>query len=304
MMNYNDFLDSNYSEDACDDALPEYSFDTTAFSIFLQDIKHTAQLTWDEEQELSRTLVECSCFSDHDLTKKCSECTESIHTIVLHNIPIVIKLSKLYPKSAISRDDLTGYGILGLFIAASRFDYRKNVAFIYYGVYWIRYMIDQALRNCSGTPVLPYGKIRKIKKIMKVLSEMDKTEISLANMKVLSEKSGISPDDIEKLQLYMYKVVSLEESPAIADESPSILDTIVVQERQDLVCKELYRILTPLQYAVVSRYCGLLDGSSYTFKSIAESLGQTVECTRLQYAAAIERLKESNLLRLLYNEMD
>ena len=110
----------------------------TIYEIFHSEISKFPLLSSEEEKELARRIQE-----EGDM--------EAFERFVLGNLRLVIACAKRVKErvgqdqSILSFMDLIQEGIIGLMIAVSRFDYRKNTRFSTYGVPWIYQKMKVAL---------------------------------------------------------------------------------------------------------------------------------------------------------------
>lgn len=74
------------------------------------------------------------------------------------NLRFVIQVARSYQGMGLELEDLIGFGNIGLFEAADRFDASKNVKFITFAVWYIRAEIQKALNDMSRVVRIPSHK--------------------------------------------------------------------------------------------------------------------------------------------------
>lgn len=74
------------------------------------------------------------------------------------NLRFVIQVARSYQGMGLELEDLIGFGNIGLFEAAYRFDASKNVKFITFAVWYIRAEIQKALNDMSRVVRIPSHK--------------------------------------------------------------------------------------------------------------------------------------------------
>jgi len=275
--------------------------DSSAFKLFFSDIKNTRLLSSREEIDFSAELLKCPCFAVKAVSKKCNKCKHIIDTLVLHNLPLVVRIARKYKSDSISLQDLIGFGIYGLFTAAAKYDHRKKVRFSSYASYWIRDEILNALRTCSGVPSIPPYKITKVWKISKAIRDLSQENVDVTPENIAIH-TGFSVVDVLQLQQLLYQVTSLDDIE-ITSEQASIEQCFCEQEREHLTKKELERILSSSQMTIICSYYGLCGHLEYNFKDISKICALSLERVRQIHSEAIEILKESKLLKVLYGEL-
>ena len=103
---------------------------------YLESIKEYPTLTRAEEIEVAKRIEA----GDSAATRE----------IVEANLKFVVNIAKGYRSSGVPFCDLIMEGNLGLYKAAEKYNYRKGVKFITYAVWWIRYMITEAIKKFNG----------------------------------------------------------------------------------------------------------------------------------------------------------
>ena len=111
---------------------------------YMNEIKKEDLLTADEEQALAEQIKKGS--------------TAAINKLVTANLRFVVQVAKQYQGMGVELEDLIGYGNLGLFEAAKRFDAKRGVKFISFAVWYIRAELQMALNNVGRTVRIPSHK--------------------------------------------------------------------------------------------------------------------------------------------------
>ena len=81
--------------------------------------------------------------------------TAARNQLVENNLRFVIQVARQYQGMGLELEDLIGFGNVGLFEAAERFDPDKGVKFITFAVWYIRAEIQKALNDMSRTVRIP-----------------------------------------------------------------------------------------------------------------------------------------------------
>jgi RNA polymerase sigma factor (sigma-70 family) len=269
-----------------------------ALNMFLQDIKCVKQLTKEQERALSKTIKECKC--SLTLEDKCPECRKAINLFVMHNLPLVIKIAKNYKNANVPLPDLIGFGVYGVFIAASKYDGTKNVRFASYASFWIKDKILYALRACSGMPKIPTFLITKVRKVSRAMANDRST-----SSEDISSHTNLPIDLVERLRLLLYQTVLLEDQGADLDEykAKSPEDEYCGKERIALIEKMVNKLLPEQELFVMSHTYGLFGNEIMTLKEIGGRLDLGVEKIRQIRNNAVDLLRSSNVLKDLHEEL-
>ena len=94
-----------------------------------------------------------------DLTQRMSAGDAAARNRLIEgNLRFVIQVARSYQGMGLELEDLIGFGNIGLFEAADRFDASKNVKFITFAVWYIRAEIQKALNDMSRVVRIPSHK--------------------------------------------------------------------------------------------------------------------------------------------------
>jgi len=280
---------------------------------FLQDIRAIARLSRHEERELSQKIIDCACYNTTKLEEKCPACTESIGIFVTHNLLLAIKVSSGYLRdNVIPLPDLVGYGIMGLFKAAAKYDHRKNVRFASYAAFWIKDAVLRAFRTCANTPSIPTYLMARLWKVAKIIKQLETEEDALNIHNIPTEAlighTGLSEKDVEILRSVLGAPIFLEDISEQSQETsivapvPTPEDLYTYKERRRLILELIQDRLTPLQLEIIIGFFGLGGEPVETVQLLAIKSGLTVAQIKVVKDDALELLENSDVLELLYKE--
>lgn len=102
---------------------------------YINDISRYSRVSREEEIELGKKIKK------HD--------KDAIDTLITANTGLVMFVANKYRHKGVLYEDLIGEGNIGLVIAASRWNYKKNTRFSTYAIVWIKKQILFALNNKS-----------------------------------------------------------------------------------------------------------------------------------------------------------
>jgi len=105
---------------------------------YLKDIKKKGSLSLAQEQELVNSA---------DIASR--------NKLIEANLKFVIQVANKYRGMGLQLEDLIGFGNIGLFEAAAKFDTSKNLKFITFAVWYIRAEIQKALNDLSRVVRVP-----------------------------------------------------------------------------------------------------------------------------------------------------
>lgn len=192
---------------------------------------------------------------------------KAIESFVLKNIFLVLKICHKYKRKEFDFEDLVGYGILGLFTAAQKFDPTRENRFASYARYWIKDAVMKAIREYSGMPKIPVYLVKNLWCVSRILSKND--EISDED---LAERAGILEKDATYLRSLMFKFIQFDAS-YIKGSPVTPEDEYALKERDKLIHETLHKILTKNEFTVLAHTHGLYGYTKMTFVCIENELG-------------------------------
>lgn len=250
-----------------------------------QQDKHKT-LSREEEVKLG-TIIQSS--SSTDAAKQ-----KAIQTLVLKNILLVLKLCHKYKRKEFELEDLVGYGILGLFTAARKFDPSRKNRFASYARHWIKESMMKAIREYSGMPKIPVYLVKDLWNITRILSKNDEY-----NDDQLAELTGIPKNNVTYLRTLLFKSVQFKaEYVEVSPITPE--DEYAQKERDKLILTTLKKLLTIDEFEVLAHTCELWGYAKMTFAMLESDL--RIKNPRKLKADALKKLSKNNILKILYEE--
>ncbi len=256
-----------------------------ALQAYYAQIRQTALLSAEEEQELSR----CIQRGDNDARKK----------LIESNLRLVVKIAKVYMSPDVSLLDLIQDGNLGLLKAAGRFDHKKGVRFSTYAAWWIKQAITRSLANRRRPIRLPHRKEDALKRIQRAYNFLSQRLMRTPTVDEIAEEVQLDRDDIVEIMNAAVSPVSLDST--INEDNGTILDIfedysytpdgmVMEQALRDAALKSLEQLKTREQQVLRFRYA-LDGGERYTLKKISDEMGISPETVRQIEMRAIKKLR-------------
>jgi RNA polymerase primary sigma factor len=113
---------------------------------YLNEIKKPGLLTAGEEKELARAAQAGD--------------RKAMDRLIVCNLRFVTQVARKYQSMGIPMEDLIGFGNLGLFEAAQKFDPDRGFKFITFAVWYVRSEIQKALNDLSRVVRIPSHKTK------------------------------------------------------------------------------------------------------------------------------------------------
>jgi RNA polymerase sigma factor (sigma-70 family) len=270
--------------------------DTIVFDVTLKDylteIDEASLLTWEQEYELGRRVVE-----DNDPWAR--------EQLVRSNLRLVVNIAKKYAGRGMGLSDLIEEGNLGLIKAVDYFDPERGTRFSTYAAWWIKQGIKRALlENVQPVHVPTYmvslinqwrhtaaevesrlGRKLAVEEMAHLMHmPMRKAKIIHRIVEVLSNAGeSLNGDDQDENQVLE---ATLEDEHAGRPEDP------LVQDEEKSKAMLLLDQIDPRDAEVLRLHYGLDGRRPMTLKEIGKKLGLTRERIRQIRRDALTMLYE------------
>jgi len=264
--------------------------DSNSLGVYFREIARIPLLTRDEEIKLAKRV------------RKGDE--KALAVLVTSNLRFVVSVAKKYSGLGLSLEDLVSEGNAGLIRAARRFDERRGVRFLSYGVWWVKQAMLQALAEQVPVVRLPLNRTGLMHRMQKKADELRKAlereptyaeigkALSLTEHEVadtlestrtfLSLDGGIDGND-EEVGLLEF----LEDSSAASPDERVTRSTL----REDLEAAVL--TLPPREAEIIRLYFGLGSDRGQTLEEIGTKFRLSRERVRQIKEVAIRRLQHT-----------
>ncbi|MCU0608506.1 MAG: RNA polymerase sigma factor RpoD/SigA [Chitinispirillaceae bacterium] len=223
----------------------------------------------------------------------------SSNTLVTANLRFVVSVARRYRNRGLSYLDLINEGNLGLIKAAERFDFKMNVKFISYAVWWIRQSIQKALFEQVGTVRIPLNKVALFRNFRRALDTNKGDYYDTISMDSFKTHETDIVEIMDKI-----KSVSLDTPISTGGQnghdSPLTLEDVIGNEPNqdgDTAQRELGSVLDSVLQNVPSRderilrmYFGLNFSRQFTLEEIGREFHLTRERVRLIRDKALRKL--------------
>ncbi|MBA7679508.1 RNA polymerase sigma factor SigA [subsurface metagenome] len=267
-------------------------------SQYLKEIKQYPILGKEEEFRLARKIRK-------------SRDENALNHFVCSNLRIVVTIAKRYENRGLPLLDLINAGNEGLIHAAQKFDDRKGVRFYWYGQWWIR----RAIQNAIATDRSIVPKSYLAKRIQSITSKLIKkkgrepTTRELAKILKVDEHK-VSLAQTELLPTYSLDRISehLDQDTTVDEEdlafeaehfdfehdehliSPAI-DKIHVKQKRKAMLEKAVNMLERRHREIIKRNFGLGDYDVHSLEEISRIMNITRERVRQIKENALRNLK-------------
>ena len=250
------------------------------------------------EKELS--YGEASLIKRADLIEKINKGYAAREKLVMSNSKLVSSMLKPYLNKGLGYDDLFQAGMLGLTIAANKYDPASDNKFTTYAAFWIKEEIFKAL-NENKAVTIPKNALTELRKFNKALASLREKLNSEPSINEIIEYTKLSKDKVLAYLNYSYSILSLDMevkedfslSDTLADDSSTPYDKVM----KDRLYKTLYNaidtILDDREKYIVTNYFGLKNTEEKSFELIGKEIKLSRERIRQIFNNSILKLQNS-----------
>jgi RNA polymerase sigma factor (sigma-70 family) len=263
------------------------AFDVT-IKEYLKEIDEAPLLSWEEEQELARAVIE-----DND--------PEARDRLIRSNLRLVVNIAKKFSGRGMTLGDMIEEGNLGLMRAVDTFDPEHGVRFSTYSAWWIKQAIKRSIL-CNAQPIhIPTYMVELINVWRQTYAEQ---EAKLGRTVSLEEMAGAMKIPIRKARA-IRDIVAVVDSgfqgdsaednglhEAIEDESVALPEEELGSVEELTRAVELLDAIDPREAQILRLRFGLGGEEPLTLKQIGKKMGLTRERVRQLQRNALTMLNE------------
>lgn len=207
--------------------------------------------------------------------------------------------------------DLIQEGNASLFQAIEGFDWRRDVRFKTYALYWVQQAILKTLYNASRTVRIPIWVQKAYRKIRRAQEQGRDSTGMLPDSQAVAEELGMPAERVEDILGVRRFAVSLDANRSDDDDDgysvgQSLADDSVLPVHESIreadLSEHLERAMEDLperERIILMRRFGLGGREPETLADIAKDFGVTPERVRQLQKAALERLQKPQRLKHL-----
>lgn len=217
--------------------------------------------------------------------------------LILQHIPLLKHIAgrmSFDTPGGIDRDDIYGYGMLGLIAAADSWDVSRGLKFSTYAYTKIRGAILDELRRSD---FLPRGRREKVRDLDKIVMRLEQENGLIPSPEEIAEAMGISPDEVDEILLSAKNSseTSIDEGPSVEFAAmlcdPKSEDPVGSAEFEELkeLLVEAIQQLPDQEKTVISLYYA----EELLLKEISEILGVTESRVSQIHSRALYRMNKN-----------
>jgi len=221
--------------------------------------------------------------------------------LTTRNLRLVISVAREFTYTGLPLTDLIQEGNIGLMRAVEKFDYRRNLKFSTYAVWWIKQAIRRAVFEQGALIRVPEYMHESARQVSKSREALTTALGRIPTSDEIATHLAMPLERVERTLVLGHEPVSLDRPVAEEDKrslGERLADTKawMGQERvlqQDLVhhTRQALEGLTPREAEVIRRHFGLHGQPEETLRQIGLDLHLSHERVRQIEAEALAKLK-------------
>lgn len=227
---------------------------------------------------------------------------EARHTLLLHNLRLVVSIARNYTGRGMPLSDLIQAGIIGLDRATRKFDPEKGYKFSTYATWWIRQSIQRSISSEGKTIRVPNQVSTRRLQIDSFLQENPE-----ASYEEMADALECTPAQISRAYKTAEVVASLDHE--YTDSSQSLSDTLpdlladdpfeLIQSETEFIT-EAMKSLSDVQRRVIELRFGMGTEGELTLAEVAEFLEMPLAAAQTVQREAFALLRQT-LIELAKN---
>ena len=277
--------------------IDSYSLTEDNLTDYLNNIGKIPLLTAQEEIEIGKKIY---------LGNK-----DAIDDLIVHNLRLVVAISKHYLGFGLPLIDLIEEGNIGLIEAANRFDVTKGYRFSTYATKWITQKIEIGITNTSRNIRIPYHKFEKIIKYKKVKEKLSISLNRIPTKEEIANEMNESPDNIDLYESIINDTISLnyqlndddkQEFGDLISNERSLEDELIKNELPFII-KDIFEelALDETEIDILTKRYGLDGLGNRTFEEISSKYHKTRTWACQKEEKVLTKIKKSKIFKETFN---
>jgi RNA polymerase primary sigma factor len=220
--------------------------------------------------------------------------------MIERNLLLIFALARRYAGRGVPLEDLVQEGTIGLVRAVEKFDYRRDLRFSRYAVWWIRRSLIDAL-SAARTIRIPSSAGRQLAAIHRAEAELHRLHSGPVLDEAIAQQTGLPPGTVGALRSAARVTASLDE--VVGEDASPLVDLIPdtaaaapwERARERETRSQLSRMLKALPARhrdVLMRRYGLNGTPAQDHDEIADWLGVGTARSRQLEREALHWLRE------------
>jgi RNA polymerase primary sigma factor len=287
----------------------------SVIDIFLNEIGRYPLLNAEEETELAMQYeqgraasgkLENEAFTDEQehrqLEAAVTQGEQGRQRLIQCNLRLVVNVAKRYMNCGMPLGDLIQEGTIGLMEAIERYDYRRQIRFATYAVWWIRQTVQRSVVKQGRVIHLPVGMTGELYRMRKASEKLESSLGRPPTTTELADEMEMPPRKIRRLAKWNQETLSLEMPVGSNDDSnlgdmiqdrelPPMEDLVVHRQLRSCMEDAMTAHLEPRDREILCMRFGLDGHQRQTLEEVANAFGITRQRVCQLEERALRRLR-------------
>lgn len=225
--------------------------------------------------------------------------------LITHNLRLVISVAREFSQTGVPLPDLIQEGNIGLMRAVDKFDYRRQLRFSTYAVWWIKQAMHRAVYEQAALIHIPEYLRDSVRRVHQSQPGLATALGRVPTVQDLAQHLGMPVERVERSVALVHQPISLDR-PLRRDETRTLREVLAdgqanpSQDVQEVLMQQALRAqiqralegLTPREADVIRRRFGLHGQPEEPLRQIGKDLHVSHERVRQIAAEALAKLRQ------------
>ena len=201
-------------------------------------------------------------------------------------------------------EDIVQYGMMGMLVAAKKFDFAQDTEFSTYATFWIKQSIIRNIVDKEFLVRIPVHLMEKLIKVQGIETKLGETIDYDDKISLIAQETNSSPNQVENYLTIASAFLHMPSLDIPVGEEDTVLSSFIpddkIKSTEEVMNKTLHedleklfsRYLKKREIKILKLRYGLEDGTYHTLQEVGDRYGVTRERIRQIEAKAILKLKK------------
>jgi RNA polymerase primary sigma factor len=224
--------------------------------------------------------------------------------MITRNLRLVVSVAREFSHLGLPLTDLIQEGNIGLMRAVDKFDYRRNLKFSTYAIWWIKQAMRRAVFEQAALIRIPEYMYDSVRRVYRGQQELTTALGRVPTMQEIAQYLDMPVARVERGLDLVREPISLDRplwedeahtlSEVLADAQATSSQEVLVQQALIDHTQRALESLTPREAEVIRRRFGLHGKPGETLRQIGEDLHLSHERVRQVEAEALAKLRHQS----------
>jgi RNA polymerase primary sigma factor len=245
-----------------------------------------------------------------DLQRLYTSVEQAKQEMITRNLRLVVSVAGKFRATGVPLSDLIQEGNIGLMRAIDGFDYRRNLRFSTYALWWIRQAIQRAVSS-QFCIYLPEYVLQDAQRVQRARERFVVEHGRVPTAHEIAQSLAMSPEQVAWCLERLPEPLSFDQllpgqdrtlGDVLADTQTPTSHDAMLEHRLRHYTQQALACLTPREATIIQRRFGLQGSPVATLEQIGHDLRLSRERVRQLTVGALAKLKQHEAMRLAFLE--